>query len=313
MNNISVRLSQKSLNFITEYVFGPLNTAFYIDGKILSAIDEWTQCYDERENVVKPRTGHAFDKTRAECAKRFHREFHDIEKNLKHVDYGDLNQRLGVQMDRDGIIDKNYLRLLAFIGNNIDVNNEYYQAKNARRCCKELSQYLDDTIEYINTCSKTELAWISQVFDGLAAHFSTQIIIDCVEWNVTRFDDPELQASLKKALESMKINKEHLKELVDSGYKQWEANCPADDVTDEIIDKIRIELSKNLDDTIEYINNCTERELNYISQTFEELSAHFRSQKLIDCVERNVTRFGDPELQASLKQELIYMKMNMYA
>ena len=68
-------------------------------------------------------------------------------------------------------------------------------------------------------------------------------------------------------------------------------------------------LTKNLDNTIDYINTCSEDELDYISECFEELSEHFQSQKLIDCVKNNISRFNNPELQAELKMELEYMKI----
>ena len=67
-------------------------------------------------------------------------------------------------------------------------------------------------------------------------------------------------------------------------------------------------LTKNLDNTIDYINTCSEDELDYISEWFEELSEHFQSQELIDCVKNNISRFNNPELQAELKMELEYMK-----
>lgn len=68
-------------------------------------------------------------------------------------------------------------------------------------------------------------------------------------------------------------------------------------------------LTKDLDNTIDYINTCSEDELYYISECFEELSEHFQSQKLIDCVKNNISRFDNPELQAELKMELEYMEI----
>lgn len=67
-------------------------------------------------------------------------------------------------------------------------------------------------------------------------------------------------------------------------------------------------LTKNLDDTIEFLNTCSKKELDWASACFEELSEYFKSQKLIDCVESNISRFDNPELQKQLKMELGYMK-----
>lgn len=99
-----------------------------------------------------------------------------------------------------------------------------------------------------------------------------------------------------------------LKELINRGYKLWE-NDPQNEIKwEEIINKIFLEMSKNLDRTIEFINTCSKEELFYISQVFEELSKYFKSQKLIQCVEQNLYRFNDLELQSQIKMELEYMQ-----
>lgn len=99
-----------------------------------------------------------------------------------------------------------------------------------------------------------------------------------------------------------------LKELINRGYKLWE-NDPQNEIKwEETINKIFLEMSKNLDKTIEFINTCSKEELFYISQVFEELSKYFKSQKLIQCVEQNLYRFNDLELQSQIKMELEYMQ-----
>ena len=104
------------------------------------------------------------------------------------------------------------------------------------------------------------------------------------------------------------MNKDYIKALVDEA----EALDPENEVLWEInYDKRLAELSKNLDETIEFLDMCSEKELNWLSETFDDLSEHFKSQKLIDCVERNVYRFSDKELQEQLKMELYYMKMHL--
>lgn len=99
-----------------------------------------------------------------------------------------------------------------------------------------------------------------------------------------------------------------LKELINRGYKLWE-NDPQNEIKwEETINKIFLEMSKNLDKTIEFINTCSKEELFYISQVFEELSKYFKSQKLIQCVEQNLYRFNDLKLQSQIKMELEYMQ-----
>ena len=51
-------------------------------------------------------------------------------------------------------------------------------------------------------------------------------------------------------------------------------------------------LSLNLSDTIDFLNNCSSEELYWVSELFERLSEHFKSQKLIECMEKNEKRTG---------------------
>lgn len=102
------------------------------------------------------------------------------------------------------------------------------------------------------------------------------------------------------------MNREYIKQLVDEA----ETIDPQNDVLWRInFDKVLAELCKNLDDTIEFFDTCTQKELDWCSETFEELSQYFKSQSLIDCVQRNITRFSDKELQKQLQIELEYMKL----
>ena len=104
------------------------------------------------------------------------------------------------------------------------------------------------------------------------------------------------------------INKQYLQELIDEAILIE----PQDEDFYQInFDKRLAELCKNLDETVNYIDTCSEKELDWMSEVFDELSEYFKSQKLIDCVERNITRFDNSELQEQLKMELRYMKMHL--
>ena len=217
-------------------------------------------------------------------------------------------------------MNREYLRQLAIEADDIeekDPQNDVLWYENFDKRLAELTKNLDDTIEFLDTCSAQELSAFSEVFEELSEHFRSQKLIECVERNVTRFDDPALQEQLKMELGYMEtsfgrkdetINREYLRQLVDEA----EALDPQNEVLEEINCQKRFtELSKNLDETIAYLDTCDRLELYWATEIFEELSEHFRSQKLIECVERNVTRFDDPALQEQLKMELGYMKMNM--
>lgn len=101
------------------------------------------------------------------------------------------------------------------------------------------------------------------------------------------------------------MNREYMKQLAEEA----EAIDPQNEVLWEInFNKRLAELKINLDDTINYLDTCSKQELDWASETFEDLSEYFKSQRLIECVERNITRFPDEELQKQLKMELEYMK-----
>ena len=70
-------------------------------------------------------------------------------------------------------------------------------------------------------------------------------------------------------------------------------------------------MSKNLDDTINYLDNCSDLELFWATEVLEELSEKFKSKKLIECVERNITRCTNNEVKSQLLMTLDYMKQHM--
>lgn len=100
-------------------------------------------------------------------------------------------------------------------------------------------------------------------------------------------------------------DREKLKELVNSVKKI----DPENDILwlENYKQRLKI-LTKNLENTMDYLNTCSEDEFDYISECFEELSKYFKSQDLINCVKSNISRFDNPELQKQLKMEIEYMK-----
>jgi hypothetical protein len=66
------------------------------------------------------------------------------------------------------------------------------------------------------------------------------------------------------------------------------------------------ELSKNEEDAIYYIDNCSKVELSWASQTYESLIEKFHSKKLLECFKRNITRFDDNDLQNTLTMQYEY-------
>ena len=67
-------------------------------------------------------------------------------------------------------------------------------------------------------------------------------------------------------------------------------------------------LTVDLNQTIEYLDECCEKELSYATELLEELMEHFKSVELITCVERNIKRCKDKETIEYLKEQLKCMK-----
>lgn len=85
------------------------------------------------------------------------------------------------------------------------------------------------------------------------------------------------------------MNKERLEELIEKN-KNIDLE---DDFAHNSIWKEMLEiLSQNLNDTITFLENITAEELEYIRSIFDDLSEHFKSQELIECMERNALRTG---------------------
>ena len=84
---------------------------------------------------------------------------------------------------------------------------------------------------------------------------------------------------------------------------------PQNDVLWEINWRKRLELlTVDLSQTIEYLDECTEKELSYATELLEELMQHFKSIELIECVERNIKRCKNEETIKYLIFELEGMK-----
>lgn len=49
-------------------------------------------------------------------------------------------------------------------------------------------------------------------------------------------------------------------------------------------------LCENLQDTMKFLDECSPQEFYWISELFERLSEHYKSQELIDCMKYNAKR-----------------------
>lgn len=98
-----------------------------------------------------------------------------------------------------------------------------------------------------------------------------------------------LQVHKKTGKELKSMNKERLAELIE---KNKNIDLEDDFAHNSIWKEMFEILSQNLNDTITFLDNITAAELEYIRSIFEDLSEHFKSQELIECMERNALRTG---------------------
>ena len=68
-------------------------------------------------------------------------------------------------------------------------------------------------------------------------------------------------------------------------------------------------LNENLDDTMAFIDTCTEFEFLWMSNAFDEVSEKYKSTKFIECIKRNALRF--PEIAEEVKVDLEYATLAM--
>lgn len=104
------------------------------------------------------------------------------------------------------------------------------------------------------------------------------------------------------------MNKKYLKKLVEKANNI----DPQNEVLIEENMQKRLDIMKeNLQETINYLNNCSENELLWATEVLEELSEHFKSTELIDCVNKNMIRCQSLEIKEQLKETIKYMKKYM--
>lgn len=83
------------------------------------------------------------------------------------------------------------------------------------------------------------------------------------------------------------MNVEKLRELID---RYAEADVENDIESDYFWKESFKILSIDLNETIAYLDSISAEDLYYIRSIFDDLSEHFKSIELIDCMERNAKR-----------------------
>lgn len=98
------------------------------------------------------------------------------------------------------------------------------------------------------------------------------------------------------------MNAERLRELIDR-YAGADAD---NDIESNYFWKESFKiLSNNLEETIAYLDNINSGDLFYISSIFDDLSEHFQSIELIECMKRNAIRTKvdcDADIEYAIKE-----------
>lgn len=66
-------------------------------------------------------------------------------------------------------------------------------------------------------------------------------------------------------------------------------------------------LNENLEETMAFLDTCTEEEFYWISNAFEDISKKYKSHEFIECIKRNMLRF--PNIKEDTQMELEYALM----
>lgn len=85
------------------------------------------------------------------------------------------------------------------------------------------------------------------------------------------------------------MNLKKLRELIDRYSK---ADADNDSESDYFWSESFKILSINLKETIAYLDSISAYDLQFIKEIFDDLSEYFKSQELIECMERNAKRTG---------------------
>lgn len=211
-------------------------------------------------------------------------------------------------------MDKEYLKYLAEQEDAADPQNEIVIEDIVNRRFAELSEDLDSTIDYLDTCGKDELFFASEVFEELTKHFKSQKLIACIERNITRFDDEQLQKTLCMELDYMKdtfkfvkkVRKEYMARLISEAKSATTKYSKDKNRTERLA-----ELSKDLDSSIEYLDSCGQEAFILACDILPDLAHIFKSPALIECVQRNTSRFSDRKSQKQLADTIAAMKKSI--
>lgn len=85
------------------------------------------------------------------------------------------------------------------------------------------------------------------------------------------------------------MNIKKLEELIDENKKiELNDDCAQERIWHEMYDI----LSDNLEETMKYLDTISKEAISYVCSIFDDLSEHFQSIELIECMKRSAKRTG---------------------
>ena len=89
----------------------------------------------------------------------------------------------------------------------IDGQNDILVEQSHNKQFAILTNNLQETINFLNTCSSEEFYWVSELFERLSEYFVSQELIDCMERNAKR-TDVDCSIDIEHAKEALKYSLE---------------------------------------------------------------------------------------------------------
>lgn len=88
----------------------------------------------------------------------------------------------------------------------------------------------------------------------------------------------------------MKVNEyKKIEELIEENKKlEPNVDCAQERIWQEMYDI----LSVNLNETMQYLDGISKKDISYVCSIFDDLSEHFQSKELIECMKRSAKRTG---------------------
>ena len=184
-----------------------------------------------------------------------------------------------------------------------------------------LDENLEETMAFLDTCDVSEFDWLMGAFEDISAKYKSDSFIECIKRNIKRFPSIKDRARIElqyamKAMESeedepnrdLKIDVVSLRRFIKRERNISEIN---EGFWEEIFQGKLAILNENLDNTIAFLDCCTEEEFYWVSNAFDDISEKYKSWEFIESIKRNMLRF--PEIEEHVRADLEYAVKAMEA